>query len=70
MGTEFTDFYVGQSVTYVPDHGRREKGVVKSLSEDGQACFVVYNCGGEWHRYKEFTAARTNKRDLIPGWHE
>lgn len=63
-------FEVGRKVTYKPKHTKPEKGIIKSIAEDGKAYFVVYNCNDEWHRYKEFTAALTNERDLIAGWHE
>jgi hypothetical protein len=60
------DIQVGQNVHYAPEHGLKENGVVKSITE--HAVFVVYNCGGEWHRYKEFTGCSTNPIDLRPGW--
>ena len=61
----------GDKVTYVPDHyvdhpDKWEHGIVKR--ESGTGYFVVYNCAGNWDRYKDYTAANTNKRDLQPGW--
>ena len=61
------EFEVGQKVTYVPDYGEKEKGIVKSIS-DGKHVFVVYNCGEHWENYKDYTAARTRTKDLILGW--
>lgn len=63
---KLSDFKEGQSVTYCPGHGKKEKGVVKRVSET--TVFVVYNCAGEWHNYQNYTAASTNPRDLVIGW--
>lgn len=63
---ERDDLYVGQYVFYVPSHGREENGIVKSITEHG--VFVVYNCGGDWENYQDYTAANTNPRDLRFGW--
>ena len=60
------DIRVGQDVHYAPEHGKKENGRVKSITP--QAVFIVYNCGGDWEHYKEYTAANTNPRDLRPGW--
>lgn len=61
----------GDSVYYQPEHYKEtnefENGVVKSIAPDG-GVFVVYKCGGEWHRYEEFTAANTRPEDLYIGW--
>ena len=58
-------FEVGEKVIYIP---KEEKGVVKSLCDDKDYVFVVYNCADEWHRYKDYTAARTRTSDLNRGW--
>lgn len=58
----------GQKVTYAPDYGEPERGKVKSFSEDPNFVFVVYNCGGNWDNYENYTAARTNIKDLKLGW--
>ena len=60
------DLSVGQQVHYCPDHGPKENGIVKSITDT--AVFVVYNCGGNWDRYQDYTAANTNPRDLRPEW--
>ncbi len=61
----------GESVHYVPfkdcPSELYENGVVKAVSDE-EHVFVVYHCAGEWHRYQEFTGARTNINDLRPGW--
>jgi len=56
----------GQKVTYVTDY-KKEKGIVKSICDDGFV-FVVYNCGGNWGNYKDYTAAKTKISDLERGW--
>lgn len=61
----------GDSVHYRPfqgcDDSLVQNGVVKSVQDD-QHAFVVYNCAGEWHRYRDYTAARTNAGQLSKGW--
>lgn len=64
--TETITFKKGDSVTYCPAYGAKEKGVVKEVRED--IAFVVYKCNGEWHRYEEYTGAATNISDLKPEW--
>ncbi len=44
----------------------RENGMVKR--QQGDIVFVVYNCGGEWSNFENYTAAATNTRDLKYGW--
>ena len=59
--------YVGKKVHYKVSHGPIENGVIKSLS-DANHVFVVYNCGGNWMKYHNYTAARTHISDLKLGW--
>jgi len=59
-------FEVGEKVTYVTPY-KKEKGIVKSIASE-DSTFVVYHCGDEWDNYKEYTAARTQNKDLIKGW--
>ena len=63
---------VGDNVHYQPEHysdDHWENGVIKEIRPGvTDAVWVVYNCNGEWHRYKEFTSAKTNLRDLKLGW--
>lgn len=56
---------VGQKVHYAPAHGKKDNGIVKSITEHG--VFVVYHCGGEWERYRDYTAVNTKPEDLRPG---
>ena len=60
---------VGDKVCYVPAHGNPENGLIKEIPEHtNDAVGVVYNCNGEWHNYKDYTAAMTNLIDLEIGW--
>ena len=59
-------FKVGQKVTYVTPY-EKERGIVKSQAGEGHV-FVVYNCGGNWNDYQNYTAARTRIVDLEMGW--
>ena len=64
---------IGDKVRYVPfedcPEDQWEKGRVKSIPEDPDHVFVVYHCSGEWDTgWKNYTAARTRKIDLINGW--
>jgi len=63
------EFKAGEKVSYCVAHGPIEKGIIKRINENMINCaFVVYNCGGDWDNYKNYTAANTNFRDLKPGW--
>lgn len=66
---EQKDLSVGQKVHYAPDHGKIENGIIKEIPEHTQAeVRVVYNCGGNWDHYENYTSALTNLRDLRLGW--
>jgi len=62
----------GDKVHYIPfegcDEREMENGIVKRLTPDGDGAFVIYNCGGDWDNYLDYTAANTNFRDLKEGW--
>lgn len=60
-------FKVGDKVTYNSGHGNRSHGIVKSIPDEDH-CFVVYDCGGDWEQAFDYTAARTDKSDLLKGW--
>lgn len=58
----------GDKVYYSPNHGAKENGIVKKISEDGKTIFVVYKCNKEWDRYEDFTGQATDIKDLKIGW--
>jgi hypothetical protein len=60
-------FIIGDKVTYI-GITKKEHGIIKSMCDDGRHCFVVYNCNGEWYKYIDYTAIKTNKSDLTNGW--
>lgn len=63
---------VGDKVYYQPSHyakDRWENGIVKEIPQNSlDSVRIVYNCGGDWINYKNYTSALTNVRDLIVGW--
>ena len=71
---------VGDKVYYQPSHFSKtdwENGMVKEIPDFttdktasvGYNCIrVVYNCGGDWKNFKNYTGALTNLRDLKLGW--
>ena len=64
---------VGDKVCYQPDHykidNKYENGIVKEVPDWSiDSIRVVYNCGGDWKNYKDYTSALTNVRDLSLGW--
>jgi len=64
---------IGQKVHYQPEYmiesGEYENGIVKEIPEHSTTYVrVVYHCGGEWHRFMDFTSALTNSSDLYLGW--
>lgn len=63
---------IGERVHYQPSHYAEdefENGIVKEIPTfTNDAVRVVYNCGGNWDRYKDYTSALTNVRDLKLGW--
>ena len=72
------ELMVGAKVHYIPDHykgsgedgeDKWENGMVKEIPDHtNTAVRVVYNCAGEWDRFKDFTSALTNIVDLKIGW--
>ena len=61
-------FTVGECVHYTVPHGTTQNGIVKSINEDGVSAFVVYNCGGNWEHYMDYTGQYTYICDLTTGW--
>ena len=66
------DLKFGAEVHYQPKHFSKdqyENGLVKEIREDTvHSVWVVYNCGGNWHRFTDYTGAKTNLTDLHLGW--
>jgi len=65
------DLKAGDRVYYQPEHygTKFENGIVKEIPEHTKdSVRVVYNCGGDWGNYKNYTSALTNLRDLKKGW--
>ena len=63
---------IGGRVCYQPDHYPKdqwENGLVKEIpTHTLESVRVVYNCGGDWKNYRNYTSALTNLRDLTLGW--
>ena len=63
---------IGDKVHYQPEHygdESWENGIIKEIrANNNDSVFVVYDCGGNWDRYTEYTSALTNLRDLKLGW--
>jgi hypothetical protein len=61
---------VGSKVYYQSPHSNKwENGIVKEIPDNTNlAVRVVYNCGGDWDNYKDYTSALTDLRNLKPGW--
>ncbi len=63
---------IGDKVHYQPGHYEEsywENGIVKEIRENNlEGVWVVYNCNGEWRRYKDYTSALTMLIDLKLGW--
>lgn len=53
---------IGKWVEYKASHGATERGRIKGWNN--KFIFVVYKCGGEWDRFKNFTGQATYPRDL------
>jgi dTDP-4-dehydrorhamnose 3,5-epimerase-like enzyme len=59
----------GMKVTYCPQFGNWQKGIVKHNPNNEKTVFVVYKCNNEWDRYLDFTGEETDIEDLKIGWH-
>lgn len=53
---------VGKWVIYKGNAGEIEEGRIKSWNDE--FVFVVYKCGGEWDRFKDFTGCATRPGQL------
>ena len=68
-----SDIRVGDEVHYQPEHylaeDEWENGIVKEIRDSNMiSVWVVYNCAGNWDRYRDYTGALTNLSDLNLGW--
>ena len=55
--------HVGRWVSYVPHAGAKlQKGRIKGWND--KWVFVVYNCGGEWDKYQNYTGCATDPLEL------
>lgn len=74
MINDISKLSVGQKVHYKPEHygnDEWENGIIKEIRESRKdGVWVVYNCAGNWDRYREYTGALTNLMDLNLGWNE
>ena len=61
-------FTEGQRVHYTRWDGAIENGVVKTKHSTRNAWWVVYNCGGNWDDYRNYTGALTFAEELKDGW--
>jgi hypothetical protein len=59
---QLTEKDIGRFVEYHSYPDNIETGRIKSWNK--KWIFVVYNCGGDWIRYRDYTAAATNPKDL------
>lgn len=71
---DITKLKIGDKVRYQPiytDGNEWENGRIKEIREGtSNAVWVVYNCGGNWDKYKDYTGAKTRLIDLKIGWLE
>lgn len=63
---------IGDKVHYQPSHyddNRWENGMVKEIPDHTNTSIrVVYNCGGDWDNFQNYTSALTNLEHLKLGW--
>lgn len=63
---------IGDKVCYQPNHYPKnmwENGMIKEIPEHTtDSIRVVYNCGGDWEDFTNYTSALTNLRDITVGW--
>ena len=64
---------IGDKVHYVPFKGcnpsQYENGMVKDIPQESYSSVkVVYNCGGDWNNFKNYTASSTPLSKLRIGW--
>jgi len=72
MINDISKLKIGQRVHYTdPFTQKTDNGMVKSINQDSDdiQVFVVYNCGGDWDNYQNFTGVNTSVKDLTEGWY-
>lgn len=57
-------FKPGDKVTYIPEYGKPEPGIIKSQCPDKNYYFVVFHCNNDWDDYANYTGQRTHKKYL------
>lgn len=58
----------GYKVTYVPDHGNIQWGIIKEMHPTEKFAWVVYHCNDDWDDYENYTGQLTNLKNLKRGW--
>lgn len=64
----------GDKVHYITQHdGKAFNGIIQTFVPAYKSLpitevFVVYDCGGNWDKFQNYTAVRTKIVDLYPGW--
>ena len=54
----------GEKILY----DNKEKGIVKTNQTDTSFVFVVFNCGGDWENFENYTAQNTPTNKISKGW--
>ena len=62
---------VGDKVTYVPEHGNFEEGIIKEMHPAmNDHAWVVFHCNNDWNDYKNYTGQLTSLTYLRKGWNK
>ena len=66
---EAEDYEKGEKVTYIgnPRQGIQH-GMVRKIHPEQDRVAVVFNCGGNWENFENYTAARCKASELEKGW--
>lgn len=61
---------IGDKVCYTePNSKKTQNGKIKEIPDfTNSAVRVVYNCGGDWANFQEYTSQLTDIKDLTLGW--
>ncbi len=63
---QVTLYQKGVKVHYDAKYCKKENGIVKE--QRGDIVFVVYECGGNWDYFENYTGEATDITDLKYGW--